>query len=196
MVYYNRADLKQKTRPSPWTTFGCVIEETSSFSIFLKQPKVTSGVCCYCLQHLATSRLCETVIQWILGGNLHCRKKETTKKKTSLGSMCERDFPLSSCKPGGSLSLSFGQTETREEQIKKLRQEGGIKRSLFSCLSFLIWRRGGFNLLCVVCTPRDDMTTGFRLLHQHVNRQLRCGMSFVCLWGPNDTLTAVCMRFL
>lgn len=108
--------------------------------------------------------------------------------------MCEGDFPLSSCEPGGSLLLSFGQTKTREEQIKT-RQEDGTKHSLFlSFFSHLAAR--GFHLLCVVCTPLDDnMTASLLLLHQHVNRQQRCGMSFVCLWGPNDTLTVVCMCF-
>lgn len=79
---------------------------------------------------------------------------------------------------------------------QKTRQEDGTKHSLFlSFFSRLAVR--GFHLLCVVCTPLDDnMTASLLLLHQHVNGQQRCRLSFVCLWGPNDTLTAVCMCFL
>lgn len=51
----------------------------------------------------------------------------------------------------------------------------------------------GFNLLCVVCTPQEDTSGSLQLLHQHANRQRRCWMAFVSPWGPNVTLTAVCM---
>lgn len=187
-----------ETKDSALTLNNLRLRYRRNFLIFHLSKTTKSDIWCLLLLPATSGYFsplwnCHTVN---FGRKLALPEERNNKKKPGLGSMCERDFPLSSCKPGGSLSLSFGQTETREEQIKKRRQEGGIKRSLFSCLSFLIWRRGGFNLLCVVCTPRDDMTAGFRLLHQHVNRQLRCGMSFVCLWGPNDTLTAVCMRFL
>lgn len=171
---------------------GCIIEETlfreaphfPSFQNNKKWHLLKSSV-------VATSGFfsplwnCHAANSVNRGNYLHCWIK------AGLGFMCETVFcPLVNQVVHVLLvKLKWGKSKYKSDRRM-------ASNTFSSSLLFTLWWRWDlissvwFAHLWISWPPASGS-----FLHLHVNRQLKCWMAFVFVWGPNDTLTVVCMCF-